>query len=624
MASKGLDPMVLYELKDCIRSLKIDNMRLQAFVKIEHSRFASYINDFSLALEYLLHKKKDWEVEYVIHLNESLKALDTIFGEINAKQSQELERQMVSAKNELKKLQRNILGLNLNNFAMNKTFTGADDFNEQLGVSGYLYLHQEILRKRDALHKPGESAMKRLKEAFKLDENCFKMQTLKDMEEMIYIMINNPGEEANKSIDTSFDSKASYQSLTEKIRQMIRHDRGLSIVNSTDSGGIPSPIQESESFKKLIEFKESEATSEFNSRKVKKIEFSDTMSKENVHKSKSKKKNTEKGEAHFTHSSIDRMVFNEYGEIDSKLDIEINEIGDRSNAETVKWRNTNNATIESPEPQNKENFTVEQSFENPEQLSQEFKKYSLRSSIDEKFIYQQYNPNSEKLKDLSLPSINTSLVEYPQPRIQSNKHINENTDIQHQDSLSHRDNRLKKGSNDKNEKKATKREFERKQNNGVGGGELNQDEIDRNSTIKKVEIKDSFPQEPSQPVVYKQVYKNFGKEFNRDGKFKNNKSLEQYKAGENDHNEQQINFDDKKGEDKTVNFSVLSRSKSGDMKHQSSSKNDKESINTGGDNFYYCKSKDPNAAKQVLIEEIEIPLDEQNDEKINENKKTEK
>ena len=59
MASKGLDPMVLHELKDCIRSLKMDNMRLQALVKIEHSRFASYINDFSLALEYLLHKKKD-------------------------------------------------------------------------------------------------------------------------------------------------------------------------------------------------------------------------------------------------------------------------------------------------------------------------------------------------------------------------------------------------------------------------------------------------------------------------------------------------------------------------------------------------------------------------------------
>ena len=69
---------------------------------------------------------------------------------------------------------------------------------------------------------------------------------------------------------------------------------------------------------------------------------------------------------------------------------------------------------------------------------------------------------------------------------------------------------------------------------------------------------------------------------------------------------------------------MLSRSKSGDMKHQSSSKNDKESINAGGGNLYYCKSKDPNAAKQVLIEEIEIPLDEQNEEKINENKKTEK
>ena len=78
-----------------------------------------------------------------------MKALNSIFEEINEKQSLELERQMVTAKNELKKLQRNILGLNLNNFAMNKTFTGADDFNEQLGVSGYLYLHQEVLRKRE-------------------------------------------------------------------------------------------------------------------------------------------------------------------------------------------------------------------------------------------------------------------------------------------------------------------------------------------------------------------------------------------------------------------------------------------------------------------------------------------
>ena len=157
---------------------------------------------------------------------------------------------------------------------------------------------------------------------------------------------------------------------------------------------------------------------------------------------------------------------------------------------------------------------MEQSFENPEQLSQEFKKHSLRSSVDEKFIYQQYNPNSGKLKDLSLPSINNSLIEYPQPRLPSNRHINENTDIQHQDSLSHRDNRLKKAPSDKNEKKATKREFERKQNAGAGGEELDQDEIDRNSTVKKVELKESFPQ----PTADSHVHRNMGKEFNRNGR----------------------------------------------------------------------------------------------------------
>lgn len=57
MATKGLDPMVLYELKDVVKSLKLDNLRLQALVKIEHSRFATCIQDFSLALDYLLHRK---------------------------------------------------------------------------------------------------------------------------------------------------------------------------------------------------------------------------------------------------------------------------------------------------------------------------------------------------------------------------------------------------------------------------------------------------------------------------------------------------------------------------------------------------------------------------------------
>jgi len=47
------------------------------------------------------------------------------------------------------------------------------------------------------------------------------------------------------------------------------------LILSGSSGGIPSPIRESKDFKKLLDFKEDEAGSSFNSRKIKKIEFSD-------------------------------------------------------------------------------------------------------------------------------------------------------------------------------------------------------------------------------------------------------------------------------------------------------------------------------------------------------------
>ena len=57
MAKKEIDPMVLYELKDIVKRIKIDNLRLQALIKIEHSRFAGWIKDFSLAIDYLLHRK---------------------------------------------------------------------------------------------------------------------------------------------------------------------------------------------------------------------------------------------------------------------------------------------------------------------------------------------------------------------------------------------------------------------------------------------------------------------------------------------------------------------------------------------------------------------------------------
>ena len=87
-----------------------------------------------------------------------------------------------------------------------------------------------------------------------------------------------------------------------------------------------------------------------------------------------------------------------------------------------------------------------------------------------------------------------------------------------------------------------------------------------------------------------------------------------------------FNFDGRKsGEGKTFNYSVLSRSKSGDAKVQSSSKQEKESGITGpGGSLYYGKAKENNTSKEVLIEEIEIPLEEQNENKTNENKKTEK
>lgn len=398
---------------------------------------------------------------------------------------------------------------------MNKTFTGKEDFQDQLGVSGYLFLHQEVLRKREQKQKPGEAALKRLKEAFTTEENINKMQTLKDIEELIYVMINNPLENPSEPLNVSVDSEASYQSLSEKIRGMIRHDRGFSIVNSSDSGGIPSPIRESESFKKLFEYKESEATSEFNSRKVKKIEFSDTMTKENGHKTKSKKNEKDKGNANFTHSSIDKMVFDDTEEIDSKLDANLTGMGDGSIAETVKMKQRHKDDTSALGSPTKEPVENEQSFEHPEELSQEFKKYSLRSSIDEKF-FEMMNNKEIDYQDLNLPSINNSIIEYPQTR-PSGRHMYENTDIQNQDSVSHKEMsnfKMKKNQEEKNEKKATKKEFEPKQK-GSKSPELNQEEIDRNSTVKKVDLNNAFTKsvQPEPPVKERQAYKSLVKNY---------------------------------------------------------------------------------------------------------------
>lgn len=72
---------------------------------------------------------------------------------------------------------------------------------------------------------------------------------------------------------------------------MIRADRGYSLILSGSSGGIPSPIRESKDFKKLLDFKEDEAGSSFNSWKIKKIEFSDDQNKHKKTPKNKKKKN---------------------------------------------------------------------------------------------------------------------------------------------------------------------------------------------------------------------------------------------------------------------------------------------------------------------------------------------
>jgi hypothetical protein len=444
-------------------------------------------------------------------LNESVKAISSIFTQIDDKQSKDLETQMKSAKDELKKLQRNILGLNLNNFSMTQNFTANDNFNENLGVSGYLYLNQEVLKKREAENKPGKASLKRLQEAFKTDMFDDKMQTLKDIEELIYIMINNPNKMVDEEMELSVDKDASYQSLSDKIRELIRHDRGFSLVNSSNSGGIPSPIRESDSFKKLIDFKDNTGTSEFNSRKVKKIEFSDTMTKENKHKTK--KKENEKGEVNFTHSSMDRMIFNDTYELDSRLAAGLGEFGDGSIAETVK-RSGSKPLLEDSKGINHKDPVIEQSFENPHELSHEVKKYSLRSSIDEKF-FGLINHKHIEDRDLNIPSINNSLVEYPSTWNPHNRII-ENKDIQHQDSSSRKDNStLKQKNQDKiNEKKATKKEFERENHRDNKQDDVDPD--DRSSTLKKVELKEAIKHE-SNPEKGIDAYRNLATQIGHNG-----------------------------------------------------------------------------------------------------------
>ncbi|CAI2369547.1 unnamed protein product [Moneuplotes crassus] len=600
MEVKGIDPMVLFELKDLVRSLKIDNLKLQAQVKIEHGRFATYLDEFAKGVDYLLYQKKKQEFEKANSLNDHFIILQELFEQVQENSCEKVVSLLEKAQKEIDNM---------------KTELTLSKMNPE-SVDAYLFLNHEVMTNREQDMGPGRQALNNLKEAFENGEEDTKMRTLKEIEELIYNMINNPSHSKEDTINLSVEAGASYQSLSDKIREMIRHDRGFSILNSTNSNGIPSPIRESESFKKLIEYKENTENSDFNSGKVKKIEFSDTMNKDND-KKKNKKNDKIKGEANFTHSSIDRMVFEET----DKYNRQVRDFGD-SISETVKINNSKPEFEESKQNSQGED-AIEPSFENPKELIEEMNRYSLRSSIDEKF----YNMGEDKeayKQDLKIPSVNTSLMDYPNPRFQNPRHIIENSNIQQQDSGSHhKENSNLKMKKDirKQMKKATKKEFDREDESNKG---LNQEEIDRNSTIKKAELKDAIKngkKENNQQETGKHSSNEFSK--NEDYKMQ---SLEERNKNS------RFNFDGKKPtEGKTFNYSVLSRSKSGDAKFESSSKNEscsllnKESMNTNqGGNIYYDKGKEIDRSKQVLIEEIEIPLEEQNELKANEHKKTEK
>lgn len=85
---------------------------------------------------------------------------------------------------------------------------------------------------------------------------------------------------------------------------------------TNSSGGIPSPIRESKDFKKLLDYKEDEGGSSFNSWKIKKIEFSDDQNRQKRTPKNRKKKervvssiDDKEDTISINHSSIDRLVF---------------------------------------------------------------------------------------------------------------------------------------------------------------------------------------------------------------------------------------------------------------------------------------------------------------------------
>lgn len=138
---------------------------------------------------------------------------------------------------------------------------------------------------------------------------------------MIYNLVNTQVLENNdvslNDIMNISKAHSKNNSLSAQICDLIWADWGYSLVFDGSSGGIPSPVRESETFKKLFEYKDDELGSSFNSRKIKKIEFSDdsltkkwtpkSSKKSKVHKKSAPSEPEDNGE--FTHTSIDRMVF---------------------------------------------------------------------------------------------------------------------------------------------------------------------------------------------------------------------------------------------------------------------------------------------------------------------------
>jgi len=111
-------------------------------------------------------------------------------------------------------------------------------------------------------------------------------------------------------------SKHSQASLSGMVCDLIREDRGFSLIDSDSSNGIPSPVRESETFKELVDFKsETGNSSRLLSKNIKKIKFSGEKQSTPPWK-KAKKKEVDKEESEedagdFSHSHLDQFIFND-------------------------------------------------------------------------------------------------------------------------------------------------------------------------------------------------------------------------------------------------------------------------------------------------------------------------